>query len=722
MENDAQILELLFAVINRGAPHRPTDRSNQSVTYPPTSPNPTGTNVPSLPLLTPQSRTPRQVNHSSLQPAHVLRNSSTFPAATVSLPGMEQTHPLTSHNPAVASSHHHSPSVNRALQVNPVVPKSLPAQWNTDPKHPCSSSSSGVVPLPTGAVTAARDVLSADEIGRAMTHPSHPNPLASNRHRLPFREWTTEQSIVDNFCRYALNLLARDMKSNPDCGRAEGRLKAHIKEEWEKWVKREMTRPQLLESVVTFVRASAPAIAALDIVRDFKLWFQQKYKWYYRQNARALNDLAMVLLRVDQIISIPPQLQHVQRHVHTTSTQSIVSRTASQHQATPCVTGLDPPANVYSRRRLTLPSRNQLFTLPSRNELFVIGLFCKHSKLLAACGMKNKPGSVEAENRLGSHIDKEWARWVRGNITKLQILQSVGRFVRAVAPETSRIDALQDFKVWYEREYELQFQTKAPTGTRPNREVTVANWNARKARQLQHVQSHFQVAPTNQNDFSPPAKFQSQTAPCVTGLNPPANVLKQFETSVKMEPGLDGPAKAKDTFTAAVGSTIKNEPRTDVSVGLRMMSRTGAVRGGCSRGILKGLKKSVGGVAGFSRRASGTNDVKTPSGPTAKSTMRAVPLAGLVLSPHAQNSATPPSPPALPSSSFPGMGPTGVVATYDPESNKGLSMSVHKASGASTGTAASVDGAHAAGLQPEWNSGNPNIPKAGDATNAGWSE
>lgn len=72
--------------------------------------------------------------------------------------------------------------------------------------------------------------------------------------------------------------------------------------------------------------------------------------------------------------------------------------------------------------------------------------------------MTGKPQAPTVEQQLKDHIKKVWAQWVKSQITRPQLLDSVATFVCSTCEEAKNIDVIHEFKVWYEREFELQRQ------------------------------------------------------------------------------------------------------------------------------------------------------------------------------------------------------------------------------------------------------------------------
>lgn len=103
-------------------------------------------------------------------------------------------------------------------------------------------------------------------------------PPNGNRAGQSSRPVTQEQIIVGHFCRHAIKTLARVMMGDSLAAPLEARLKEHIKSVWAQWVRGMITRPQLLDSVAAFVRGSSPQASRIDVIRDFKAWYEREYE------------------------------------------------------------------------------------------------------------------------------------------------------------------------------------------------------------------------------------------------------------------------------------------------------------------------------------------------------------------------------------------------------------------------------------------------------------
>lgn len=82
--------------------------------------------------------------------------------------------------------------------------------------------------------------------------------------------------------------------------------------------------------------------------------------------------------------------------------------------------------------------------------------------------MQGKPNAETIEAQLKDHIKAVWAQWVKAQITRPQLLESVAMFVKKTCPEAANVDVIHEFKSWYEREFELQRQRHAPNSNSSN--------------------------------------------------------------------------------------------------------------------------------------------------------------------------------------------------------------------------------------------------------------
>lgn len=98
---------------------------------------------------------------------------------------------------------------------------------------------------------------------------------------------TQEQIIVGHFCRHAIKTLAKAMQDHPLKQQTEVRLREHIKGLWAQWVRGIIPRQKLLESVASFVRNSCPQAMGIDVIREFKIWYEHEFELQKARTAAA---------------------------------------------------------------------------------------------------------------------------------------------------------------------------------------------------------------------------------------------------------------------------------------------------------------------------------------------------------------------------------------------------------------------------------------------------
>lgn len=101
------------------------------------------------------------------------------------------------------------------------------------------------------------------------------------------RHITQEQIILGHFCRHAIKTLSRVMNGNPARPQAEAQLREHIKTAWAKWVRGLISRQRLLDTVATFVKTSCPEAVQVDVVGEFKVWYEREFELQRQRNAEA---------------------------------------------------------------------------------------------------------------------------------------------------------------------------------------------------------------------------------------------------------------------------------------------------------------------------------------------------------------------------------------------------------------------------------------------------
>ncbi|CDF33594.1 unnamed protein product [Chondrus crispus] len=114
--------------------------------------------------------------------------------------------------------------------------------------------------------------------------PILPGQPAPGQGRPQAAKISQEQVIVGHFCRFAIKTLTEVMEGSPLKQTAEVSLKEHIKKAWAQWVRGHIPRQKLLESVARFVRDSCPQAFGIDLIREFKEWYESEFE---RQRAQS---------------------------------------------------------------------------------------------------------------------------------------------------------------------------------------------------------------------------------------------------------------------------------------------------------------------------------------------------------------------------------------------------------------------------------------------------
>ena len=135
---------------------------------------------------------------------------------------------------------------------------------------------------------------------------------------------TQEQVIVGHFCRFAIKTMARLTQGHARAKEFEDRLKEHIKNVWARWVRKTITRPQLLDSVNNFVRRSAPSATNIDVIRDFKRWYEREYELQKRRSSAVSRG---------RVIGQPTQPQATLPPTHPPQTLPVPSKAATTTNA-----------------------------------------------------------------------------------------------------------------------------------------------------------------------------------------------------------------------------------------------------------------------------------------------------------------------------------------------------------------------------------------------------
>ena len=104
------------------------------------------------------------------------------------------------------------------------------------------------------------------------------------------QSYTQEQVILGHYCRFAIKTMRRLTEGHTRAKEIEDGLKAHIKNIWARWVRKDITRPQLLDSVNNFVRDNSPSSNNVDVIRDFKKWYEREYE-LQQQRSNTANSI-----------------------------------------------------------------------------------------------------------------------------------------------------------------------------------------------------------------------------------------------------------------------------------------------------------------------------------------------------------------------------------------------------------------------------------------------
>lgn len=97
--------------------------------------------------------------------------------------------------------------------------------------------------------------------------------------KLRTTEITYEQFVVAHFVRYVKRVIFSIMRASLQRADVAAKLNSHIKMEWAEWVRRKITKKQLLHSIVRFVVFNCPQAKAarIDLVRDFPGWCESEF-------------------------------------------------------------------------------------------------------------------------------------------------------------------------------------------------------------------------------------------------------------------------------------------------------------------------------------------------------------------------------------------------------------------------------------------------------------
>eukprot|EP00171_Calliarthron_tuberculosum_P013024 IDg13024t1 len=85
-----------------------------------------------------------------------------------------------------------------------------------------------------------------------------------------------DQTVVSYFCKYALKHLKQIASDLPNYLEARQHLKMNMKRLWAEWIGNLITKPMLLQAVRRSFRESFPVAANVDVVQEFRTWYQQQ--------------------------------------------------------------------------------------------------------------------------------------------------------------------------------------------------------------------------------------------------------------------------------------------------------------------------------------------------------------------------------------------------------------------------------------------------------------
>lgn len=357
-------------------------------------------------------------------------------------------------------------------------------------------------------------------------------------------------------------------------------------------------------------------------------------------------------------------------------------------------------------------NRSRNSSRPITQEQVIVGHFCRHSLKLLARVMKNNPRSTQAEERLKAHIKRVWAQWVREEISRPQLLESVATFVRATGPETASLDVVRDFKVWYEREFEMQCQRNALANATSGQPQPIAGQNASGARQLQQVQMQLQNASSNQTVVAS-AGLLSQTASSGAVLNSSSKPDEKAPTPTKPQQVPAGLGKPEDAVVGIVGNAVKNEARLQTPFDSVLMNEAGTKPAMRGRGSGRGTGRATKVVAG-TKRAQGVNQMKAPSSAKAEQITAAVTSIGLPQPAQVVKPVTPSNAPAPSASPTPQIDLTSAANTNKLPASKGLNMMAAMKAATSSGNSVGVVHIDPTDLRPGTVDSIPVVSKAGE--------
>lgn len=92
-----------------------------------------------------------------------------------------------------------------------------------------------------------------------------------------------------------------------------------------------------------------------------------------------------------------------------------------------------------------------IFTI-MENEKAVVAHYCNYTIRRLVNVDKNDAKRKDNDESIKEHVASTWTRWLKGKISKLELVSSLASFARSFSDETR--DILADFKVWHEKKRE----------------------------------------------------------------------------------------------------------------------------------------------------------------------------------------------------------------------------------------------------------------------------
>lgn len=254
-----------------------------------------------------------------------------------------------------------------------------------------------------------------------------PQPSVSKKRDIGL-QITPEQIIVGHFCRIAMRLLPRIMIGNPEASRRSEELRQLLRKNWAAWVKKQITRSQLLDTVVNFVHESSPEAEEADVFREFQCWCRSELEKQEKSEHGAVGK------------SDGDQSRFRRTTRPRSSSTEPVSTSAAQKQ------------NLHHA-----PSSN-CSDIVLTDEEIIVGFYCRHSLLILFHFMNGKGGKLVKAMHLKEIIKCAWMKWSEGETSRSELFDSIAAFVRGACHETEKLDVYQEFKAWYVQEHEKQKQ------------------------------------------------------------------------------------------------------------------------------------------------------------------------------------------------------------------------------------------------------------------------